>query len=66
MYALEKPEEALEAFNAALDLNPYVVDTWVNKDAVLWKSLGDREAALGAFDKALEINQTSWLLLILV
>ena len=56
LYALEKPEEALEAFNAALDLNPYVVDTWVNKGTVLWKSLGDREAALGAFDKALEIN----------
>jgi len=56
LYALEQPEKSLEAFEAALELNPYVVDTWVNKGTVLWKALGKREEALSAFDKALEIN----------
>ena len=56
LYALDKPEEALESFEKALDLNPYVVDTWVNKGTVLWKAMGKREDALAAFDKALEIN----------
>ena len=56
LYALDKPEEAIEAFEKALDLNPYVVDTWVNKGTVLWKAMGNREEALAAFDKALEIN----------
>ena len=37
-------------------MNPYVVDTWVNKGTVLWKAMGKREDALAAFDKALEIN----------
>ena len=37
-------------------MNPYVVDTWVNKGTVLWKGLTEREKALAAFDKALEIN----------
>ena len=56
LYALDKPEEALESFEKALDLNPYVVDTWVNKGTVLWKALERRDEALAAFDKALEIN----------
>jgi len=56
LYALDEPEKALEAFEAAIDLNPYVVDTWVNKGTVLWKAMKQREEALAAFDKALEIN----------
>ncbi|GIR28216.1 MAG: hypothetical protein CM15mP42_11660 [Methanobacteriota archaeon] len=56
LYALDEPEKALEAFEKALDLNPYVVDTWVNKGTVLWKGLTERDKALAAFDKALEIN----------
>ena len=54
--AMDEYEKALEAFEKALDLNPYVVDTWVNKGTVMWKAMGDREGALAAFDKALEIN----------
>ena len=56
LYSLKVPEKAIEAFEKALDLNPYVVDTWVNKGTVLWKSLEKREEALAAFDKALDIN----------
>ena len=56
LYAMDEYEKALEAFEKALDLNPYVVDTWVNKGTVMWKAMGDREGALAAFDKALEIN----------
>ena len=56
LYALDEPEKALEAFEKALDLNPYVVDTWVNKGTVLWKAMENRDEALAAFDKALEIN----------
>ncbi|MDG1543958.1 MAG: tetratricopeptide repeat protein [archaeon] len=56
LYALDRPEEALEAFEKALELNPYVVDTWVNKGTVLWKAMEMRDEALSAFDKALEIN----------
>ena len=37
-------------------MNPYVVDTWVNKGTVLWKAMEMRDEALSAFDKALEIN----------
>ena len=56
LYALDEPEKALEAFEAALELNPHVVDTWVNKGTVLWKAMEQRDEALAAFDKALEIN----------
>jgi|TARA_B110000263_G_scaffold43630_2_gene35568 tetratricopeptide (TPR) repeat protein len=56
LYALDRPEEALKAFDYALELNPYVVDTWVNKGTVLWKAMEMRDEALSAFDKALEIN----------
>ena len=56
LYALGQSEEAIEAFEKATELNPYVVDTWVNKGTVLWKALEKRDEALAAFDKALEIN----------
>ena len=36
LYAMDEPEKALEAFEAALDLNAHVVDTWVNKGTVLY------------------------------
>ena len=56
LYRLSRPEEALEAFDNALEINAHVVDTWNNRGTVLWKTQSDLPGALEAFDKALEIN----------
>ena len=48
-------EEALEAFERAIRLDPQLAEAWGNKGAAL-NALGRFEEALTAFDKAIEIN----------
>ncbi len=55
-------EEALEAFNKALEINPQNEVALANKGAVL-SDLGRHEEALNAFDKALEMNPQNRIIL---
>ena len=48
-------EEALQAYEKALTLNPDDSDAWYNKGKTLDK-LSRHEEALQAYDKALELN----------
>jgi len=52
---LDRHEEALEAFDKALEINLDYADAWSNKGVVL-AGLDRYEEALAACDKALEIN----------
>jgi tetratricopeptide (TPR) repeat protein len=54
---LGKDEEALKAFEKAIEINPTDPEAWYNKGVALGK-LGKNEEALKAFEKAIEINPT--------
>ena len=51
-------EEALEAFNKAIDINPGNADAWRNKGTVLGR-LGKDVSALGAITRAIELDPDS-------
>jgi len=51
---LEKQEEAIEAYNKAIEINPKYADAWYNKGVTLVQ-LERQEEAIKAFDKAIEI-----------
>jgi tetratricopeptide (TPR) repeat protein len=53
---LGKPEEALEAFDKAIELDPKFAQAYYNKGNALGK-LGKPEEALVAYEKAIEIDQ---------
>jgi tetratricopeptide (TPR) repeat protein len=50
-----KHEEAIQAYDRAIELDPKLVPAWVGKGYALGR-LGKNEAAMQAFDKAIEIN----------
>ncbi len=52
---LNKSDEALKAYDKAIEINPQNTDSWNNKGDVLTK-LNKSDEALKAFDKAIEIN----------
>ena len=52
---LRKHEEALKAYQKAIELNPKDPDAWNNKGATL-AELGKHEEALKAYQKAIELN----------
>ena len=52
---LGKFDEALEAFEKAIETDPQYAPAWSNK-GVLSRKLGKFDEALKAFEKAIEIN----------
>lgn len=52
---LEKYDEALAAFNKALEIDPQYADAWNNKGFAL-NFLGRHDEAIKAFDMAIEIE----------
>lgn len=52
---LERYDEALAAFNKALEIDPQCADAWNNKGFAL-NFLGRHDEALKAFDMAIEIE----------
>ncbi|MBN1324512.1 MAG: PKD domain-containing protein, partial [Methanotrichaceae archaeon] len=55
LYAMGQYEEALQAFDEALWINPYNIDAWTDKGVAL-SELGRYEEALQAYGEALKIN----------
>ena len=53
-----KPEQALDSFDQALQINPLDPIGWNNKGVVL-RELGRFQEALASFDKALQIDPTN-------
>ena len=51
-----QPEKALEAFNRAMTVDPSHEQSRFNKGIVLRYDMNDREAAIEAWEKLLEIN----------
>ncbi len=51
----EKYEEALEAFDRALELCPHNAEFWNDRGVALWK-LGRNEEALESYNRALQID----------
>ena len=54
-YKLGKPEEAIDCYDKALDLDPGLAQAWNNKGLAL-RELGKSEEAITCYNKALEIN----------
>jgi tetratricopeptide (TPR) repeat protein len=52
---LERYEEALEAFDKVIELEPNHIDAWNNKGAAL-HDLGKHEEAIKYFDKVIELS----------
>jgi superkiller protein 3 len=52
---LNKYDEAIAAYNKAIEINPQYSYAWADKGKALVK-LGKSEKAITAYDKALEIN----------
>ena len=52
---LNKPQQALENFDKALDLNPNVAETWNNRGTI-FNDLQRYESAVADFDKAISLN----------
>ena len=52
---LNKPEQALEQFEKALQLNPKVADTWNNRGTV-FNNLKEPERAIADFDRAISLD----------
>jgi tetratricopeptide (TPR) repeat protein len=52
---LQKPGEALKAFNKAIEINPHYSDAWTGKGLALTE-LNKFDKAIKAYDKAIEIN----------
>jgi|SRR5450759_220570 len=55
LYALGRKDEALDACEKALEIDPKYINAWYNKSIVL-SDLGRKDEALEAYEKALEIN----------
>ena len=51
LYELGRPEEAIECFDKAIELDPKKASAWYNKGTAL-TSLGRPEEAIECFDKA--------------
>jgi tetratricopeptide (TPR) repeat protein len=58
LYDLNKPIEALKAFDKAIEINPQYEDAWDYEGLTLYR-LSKYEDAIKAFDKAIEINPNS-------
>ena len=53
---LNKYEEAIKAYDKAIEINPQYSMAWNNKGAVLYNKLGKVDEAIKAYDKAIEID----------
>jgi cytochrome c-type biogenesis protein CcmH/NrfG len=52
----KQPEKAIASFERAISVDPRHNNAWFNKGVVLLHDLGDREGAIRAWEKLLEIN----------
>ena len=55
LYELGRPEEAIECFDKAIELDPKDVGVWNNKGIVL-DDLGKHEEAIECYDKVIELD----------
>ena len=55
LYIMEKPYDALEAYERALDINSEYEEAWVNK-GLIFNEIKQHDIALECFDEAIEIN----------
>jgi tetratricopeptide (TPR) repeat protein len=55
-YTLEKYEEAIIAYDKALQIKPEYYEAWNNRGSILCDHLGRYEEAIASFDRALEIK----------
>ena len=56
---LGRHDEALQAIDKALELNPDVSNAWYNR-GIIFDNLGRYEEALQAYDKDLELNEKEY------
>ena len=59
LYDLDEHDEAIKAFDKAIEANPQYYEAWYNKGVAL-VNLGKYDEAITAFDKAIEINPHNW------
>ena len=52
---LDKSDEAIKAYDKAIEINPQYSDAWNNKGIAL-DNLNKSDEAIKAYDKAIEIN----------
>ena len=55
LYKLNKSDEAITAYDKAIEINPQNSYAWADKGDALVK-LGKSDEAIKAYDKAIEIN----------
>ena len=55
LYDMGKYEEAIKAYDKAIEINPEEAGAWYNKGLALY-DMGKYEEAIKAYDKAIEIN----------